>query len=185
MGCTKYTNLSDDKRIVVYKFFNEEKSDIEKFRINQADHESQKNKLKSEITSKDGTIQLLQNDIRDEQKSLSIRLSTITGRLNYGEIALERTLELSGLKENIDYFLQQPIEDNQELIPDATIKLPKNRNIYIDAKYPDAAYTKLTNSHKANASTTYVTSFKTLINNTFYTFFEEYSTIINGHNHRD
>ena len=141
------------------------KSDIEKFRINQADHESQKNKLKSEITSKDGTIQLLQNDIRDEQKSLSIRLSTITGRLNYGEIALERTLELSGLKENIDYFLQQPIEDNQELIPDATIKLPKNRNIYIDAKYPDAAYTKLTNSHKANASTTYVTSFKTLINN--------------------
>ena len=31
LGCTKYTNLSDDKRIVVYKFFNEEKSYIEKF----------------------------------------------------------------------------------------------------------------------------------------------------------
>ena len=58
------------------------KSDIERFRIDQADHESQKNKLKNEITSKDGTIVLLQNDIRDEQKALSIRLSTITGRLN-------------------------------------------------------------------------------------------------------
>ena len=31
MGCTKYTNLSDDQRIVVYKFFTEEKSYIEKF----------------------------------------------------------------------------------------------------------------------------------------------------------
>jgi len=150
------------------------KSDIEKFRIDQADHDSQKNKLKSEITSQSGTIKLLQNDIRDEQKALSIRLSTITGRLNYGEIELERTLELSGLKENIDYFLQRTIEDDQgnrvvineqELIPDATIKLPKNRNIYIDAKYPDTAYTKLKNSHEADASTTYVRSFKTLINN--------------------
>ena len=31
LGCTKYTNLSDDQRIVVYKFFTEEKSYIEKF----------------------------------------------------------------------------------------------------------------------------------------------------------
>ena len=31
MGCVKYTNLSDDQRIVVYKFFTEEKSYIEKF----------------------------------------------------------------------------------------------------------------------------------------------------------
>ena len=31
LGCVKYTNLSDDQRIVVYKFFTEEKSYIEKF----------------------------------------------------------------------------------------------------------------------------------------------------------
>ena len=150
------------------------KSDIEKFKNDQATFESEKKILNSEINSKSGTIDQLQNDIRDEQRALSKRLSTITGKLNYGEIELERTLELSGLKENIDYFLQQPIRDDQgnrvvinkqELIPDATIKLPKNRNIYIDAKYPDAAFTKLTNSHEANASTTYVTSFKILIKN--------------------
>ena len=31
LGCVKYTNLSDDQRIVVYKLFTEEKSYIEKF----------------------------------------------------------------------------------------------------------------------------------------------------------
>jgi DNA recombination protein RmuC len=126
--------------------------------------------LKQDIDNKRGEIGLLQEDILAEQKKLSERLSNTSGSLNYGEIALERTLELSGLSQGIDYFLQERMKDDSgesvtdadgnDLIPDATIKFPDSRVLYIDAKYPDAALKKL-KQDKDNKS--YTKKFKTLI----------------------
>ena len=49
----------------------------------------------------------------------------------WGEIVLEKVLENSGLRKGEEYTLQT---GNSEGIPDATILLPENRCVYVDAK---------------------------------------------------
>ena len=61
--------------------------------------------------------------------------------------------QVMDLGEAIDYYSQQPIQDEDgnnltnadgaNLIPDITIRFPDNRYLYIDAKYPDKALIKL------------------------------------------
>ncbi len=50
---------------------------------------------------------------------------------SWGEIVLARVLEASGLREGQEYSLQKSSEEGR---PDATIFLPENRCVYIDAK---------------------------------------------------
>lgn len=49
----------------------------------------------------------------------------------WGEIVLERVLEVSGLRKNEEFFIQR---GSREGIPDATVNLPNNRKIFIDSK---------------------------------------------------
>lgn len=50
---------------------------------------------------------------------------------SWGEIVLERVLEASGLREGEEYLIQKGTTEGR---PDATILLPENRCVYIDAK---------------------------------------------------
>lgn len=54
----------------------------------------------------------------------------------WGEMVLERILEVSGLQKDIHYFSQQTHKslDNQLLRPDVIVCLPGNRHIVIDSK---------------------------------------------------
>jgi DNA recombination protein RmuC len=146
------------------------KQQLEQLKNNESGFESKIDVLEGRIDAKEGEIGLLQKDILQEQRKLSERLSNTSGSLNYGEIALERTLELSGLKAGIHYFLQKRITDengesiknadNKELIPDATIIFPDSRYLYIDAKNPDKAYKQLIEDKDNKA---YSEKLKTLI----------------------
>ncbi len=55
---------------------------------------------------------------------------------NWGELVLERLLEVSGLRKGIEFSTQEGYrnEDNQLLKPDVIIHLPDKRSIIIDAK---------------------------------------------------
>ena len=55
----------------------------------------------------------------------------------WGELVLEKVLEASGLRKNEEFVLQQ---GNSSKKPDATILLPENKAIYIDAKTTLASY---------------------------------------------
>lgn len=113
--------------------------------------------LKTEIKS----LMDLNKKISDDANNLTNALkgdSKIQG--NWGEIQLEKILELSGLKKGIHYNLQQTFitEGDSRLKPDCVINLPDNKNIIIDSKVSLVSYEKYFNSALESEKNTYLKS---------------------------
>lgn len=55
---------------------------------------------------------------------------------NWGEVQLERTLELAGLNAGVHYDAQASFRDEagQRLVPDFVIRLPEGKNLVVDSK---------------------------------------------------
>lgn len=62
---------------------------------------------------------------------------------SWGEIVLARVLEASGLREGEEYLIQKGTAEGR---PDATILLPENRCVYIDAKTSLSSWEAYVNS---------------------------------------
>ena len=90
--------------------------------------------LKTELqTSKDETQRL-----RSTTETLQTLLASSQKRGQWGERLVEDILQYVGLQENINYTKQETMDDGQR--PDYTFKLPKNREINMDVKFPLAHY---------------------------------------------
>lgn len=61
---------------------------------------------------------------------------------NWGEMILERVLEISGLRKGTEYLIRPTYTriDNTRAQPDAVILLPENRDLVVDAKVSLTAY---------------------------------------------
>lgn len=69
----------------------------------------------------------------------ALRAPNVRGR--WGEIQLQRVVELAGLVEHCDFVRQETMEgDGGRLRPDLVVRLPAGRSIVIDAKAPLAHY---------------------------------------------
>jgi len=76
---------------------------------------------------------------------------------NWGEMVLEKVLELAGLREDQEYVLQGKSlglsdEHGARRLPDVTIKLPGNKCIFVDAKMSLISYEQAVNSEGAAAA---------------------------------
>lgn len=78
----------------------------------------------------------------------------------WGELILERVLELSGLRKGEEYVVQTGFGQKK---PDATILLPENRAIFIDAKTTLSSYDAYLNSETEEEATHYLEQFRTSI----------------------
>ena len=68
-------------------------------------------------------------------ESLANALKRPDVRGRWGEIQLERVLELSGLKRDIDYTVQETFTiDGDRLRTDVIVRMPNDRNIVLDSK---------------------------------------------------
>ncbi len=75
----------------------------------------------------------------------------------WGELILERVLELSGLKKGEEYVVQTGIGTQR---PDATVLLPENKAIFIDAKTTLASYEAYINAQTGEEKEYYLKQFK-------------------------
>ncbi len=85
---------------------------------------------------------------------------------NWGEMILERILEVSGLQKGIHFDTQEHhrTEDGSRLIPDVTIFLPESRCIVVDSKVSLTAYEEYcsceTESDRTSAMSRHILSLK-------------------------
>ena len=85
----------------------------------------------------------LNQALSDDAKNLTLALKgSAKAQGGWGEMILERVLELSGLRKGIEYVAQQSEtrEDGTRATPDVVIHLPEERRLVVDAKVSLVAY---------------------------------------------
>jgi DNA recombination protein RmuC len=82
-------------------------------------------------------LALAQTSLQSETTKLSRSLRSTSTAGRWGELQLQRVVELAGMLENVD-FIQQ--ESTGDVRPDMIIRLPGGKSIAVDAKAPMQAY---------------------------------------------
>lgn len=88
-------------------------------------------------------LMALSQNIGDEARNLTRALKgSAKTQGDWGEIVLERLLEMSGLTRGVQYVAQESVrrEDGSRAVPDVLLRLPGDRNLIIDAKVSLNAY---------------------------------------------
>ena len=95
-------------------------------------------------------LQSMYNQSSEETINLTKALrGDVKKQGSWGEIKLERILEISDLSEGVEYEKQQSFQESENrLQPDILIKLPKNKHIIIDSKVSLNAYSRYIETDK-------------------------------------
>lgn len=76
-------------------------------------------------------------DLRTQTTRLSEALTSSSTSGDWGELQLERTVELANMTEHVSWVAKEQISANgKKLIPDLIVHLPNSRKVVVDAKAP-------------------------------------------------
>jgi DNA recombination protein RmuC len=102
-----------------------------------AQHEVMKEKI--------GGLEKLNERLHQDATNLSRALTTnVKAQGNWGELQLERLLELSGLQKGVGFSTQYSVttEGGQRIQPDLVLHLPEGKSIVLDSKVSLVAWTR-------------------------------------------
>lgn len=125
-------------------FFSKFKEKIEDFeKRTEFNLKSEAEKLTQFDTNIKSFIEAGSKISHDTNSLVNVMKSDNRRQGSWGEIVLEKVLEASGLREGTEFVLQHGVDGNR---PDATILLPENKCVYIDAKTSLASWDAYANS---------------------------------------
>jgi len=109
--------------------------------------ESERRRVESsaQLLQRLATLDTAGKDLRTETGRLVDALKRPQVRGRWGEMQLQRVVELAGMLEHCDFVSQSTITDadgDRRFRPDLIIRLPGGKNVVIDAKAPLDAYLK-------------------------------------------
>lgn len=125
--------------------------------VSKANTENIKNKSSFDEQFK-SLLQLNQALSNDAQNLTNALRGSKKMQGDWGEVELNRILEISGLQRNIDFFTQENFknEENQNMRPDVVVRLPNNRSVIIDSKVSMNDYINYVNSEDENQKAQYL-----------------------------
>lgn len=125
--------------------------------VSKANTENIKNKSSFDEQFK-SLLQLNQALSNDAQNLTNALRGSKKMQGDWGEVELNRILEISGLQRNIDFFTQENFknEENQNMRPDVVVRLPNNRSVIVDSKVSMNDYINYVNSEDENQKAQYL-----------------------------
>ncbi|MBR1600265.1 MAG: DNA recombination protein RmuC [Alphaproteobacteria bacterium] len=125
--------------------------------VSKANTENIKNKSSFDEQFKN-LLQLNQTLSTDAQNLTNALRGSKKMQGDWGEVELNRILEISGLQRNIDFFTQENFknEQNQNLRPDVVVRLPNNRSVIVDSKVSMNDYINYVNTEDENQKSQYL-----------------------------
>lgn len=156
----KSTKFTETNKTNLEALLNPLKEDIGKFKARVEETHTEDTKQRVSLDERIKGLIDQTNKVSSEANNLATALKgKPQKRGNWGEMVLERILEMSGLTKDREYFVQGSIKDEEgnNLRPDVRINLPDQRIIMIDSKVSLVAYDHYTSTENPEEQKIYLT----------------------------
>jgi DNA recombination protein RmuC len=150
----KFTETNQTRLNEILSPFRERLKDFQKkIEDNHLSETTERRSLKDELKRLMDLNQQVSQDTKNLTTALKGEAKT---QGTWGEIILERVLEMSGLTRGREYIVQESLvaEDGNRQQPDVRICLPPNRNLIVDSKVSLVAYERFASAETDEARAT-------------------------------
>ncbi len=117
------------------------KDTLHRFHDRLTEVEKERVAIAADLRSQVQTVQQTGEQLRRETKALTTALRKPQVRGAWGELQLQRVVELAGMVEHCDFVLQHTdTADDRIIRPDMKVHLAEGKFVYVDAKVPLSAF---------------------------------------------